>query len=119
MNRELTIFTIGGTIDKIYFDDLSDYQVGHPFIEQILDKYKAYFTWQLKPLFKKDSLDLTDEAGAVIRHVWTGSPGEVYGSPYEGWWFTKVRGLYRENQPFHETALEAMEAADRAGGSDV
>lgn len=61
-------------------------------------------------------LDLTEDAGAIIRHVWTGPPGEVYGSPHEGWRFTRTRGLYRENQPFHETALEAMEAADRAAG---
>jgi len=34
--EELLIVTTGGTIDKIYFDDKSDYQIGDPQIGQIL-----------------------------------------------------------------------------------
>ena len=33
MNK-LLIITTGGTIDKIYFDDMSDYQIGDPQIGQ-------------------------------------------------------------------------------------
>lgn len=32
----LLIVTTGGTIDKIYFDDKSDYQIGEPQIGMIL-----------------------------------------------------------------------------------
>lgn len=35
--EELCIVTTGGTIDKIYFDDKSDYQVGEPQIGRILE----------------------------------------------------------------------------------
>ena len=34
---KLKIFTMGGTIDKIYFDDMSDYEVGPPQAAVILD----------------------------------------------------------------------------------
>ena len=33
---ELLVVTTGGTIDKVYFDDKSDYQVGEPQIGRIL-----------------------------------------------------------------------------------
>ncbi len=33
---QLCIVTTGGTIDKIYFDDKSDFQVGEPQIGRIL-----------------------------------------------------------------------------------
>ena len=34
--EELLVVTTGGTIDKVYFDDKSDYQVGDPQIGRIL-----------------------------------------------------------------------------------
>ena len=34
---QLAIFTMGGTIDKVYFDDLSDYTVGEAQVRPILD----------------------------------------------------------------------------------
>ena len=36
--EELLIVTTGGTIDKIYFDDKSDFQVGDPQIGRILQE---------------------------------------------------------------------------------
>ena len=57
--RKITIFTTGGTIDKIYFDATSDYQVGHPLVMSLLEKFKVNFDYTIKTLFRKDSLDLT------------------------------------------------------------
>ncbi|HET9818458.1 MAG TPA: asparaginase, partial [Rhodanobacteraceae bacterium] len=34
--RHLTVITTGGTIDKVYFDAKSDYEVGAPQIGEIL-----------------------------------------------------------------------------------
>ena len=34
--QHLTIVTTGGTIDKIYFDDKSTFQIGEPQIGEIL-----------------------------------------------------------------------------------
>ena len=36
MLQHLTIVTTGGTIDKIYFDDKSTFQIGAPQIGEIL-----------------------------------------------------------------------------------
>ena len=41
--KKLLIVTTGGTIDKIYFDDMSDYQIGEPLIGQILDHLQVGF----------------------------------------------------------------------------
>ena len=47
MNK-LKIFTVGGTIDKIYFDSLSEYEVGCPTIENFLVRYKVYFDFSIE-----------------------------------------------------------------------
>jgi L-asparaginase len=54
------IFTTGGTIDKIYFDALSEYQIGEPQISRLLDEAKVEFPYHVTSLLKKDSLDITD-----------------------------------------------------------
>ncbi|NBB75662.1 MAG: asparaginase [Bacteroidetes bacterium] len=62
----LTIFTTGGTIDKVYFDAKSDYEVGEPLIGEILQDAKVTFDFDVITLFQKDSLDLTDADRFVI-----------------------------------------------------
>ena len=39
----LQIITTGGTIDKIYYDEKSDYQIGEPEIARILTDLKVAF----------------------------------------------------------------------------
>ena len=60
MNK-LLIITTGGTIDKIYFDDMSDYQIGDPQIGQILHAMQVGFTFEVNALMRKDSLHVTDD----------------------------------------------------------
>lgn len=43
MMEELLVVTTGGTIDKIYFDDKSDYQIGDPQIGMILRELGVTF----------------------------------------------------------------------------
>jgi L-asparaginase len=57
---KIQFFTTGGTIDKIYFDDLSEYKVGDPIIETILKDARINFDYKIESLIKKDSLDITD-----------------------------------------------------------
>lgn len=60
------IFTTGGTIDKIYFDALSEYQIGEPQICRLLEEAKVEFPYQVTSLLKKDSLDITPKDRALI-----------------------------------------------------
>ena len=57
--KKLRIFTTGGTIDKIYFDAKSEYEVGEPQIGEILREMGVTFAFELSPLMRKDSLDMT------------------------------------------------------------
>ena len=59
--KKIAVFTTGGTIDKVYFDASSDYKVGEPLVSSLLTRYKVNFEYEVKTLFRKDSLDLTDE----------------------------------------------------------
>ena len=64
---KIKIFTAGGTIDKIYFDEKSDYQVGDPQAGSVLQLANVVLDYQVESIFRKDSLDLTDEDRAVLR----------------------------------------------------
>jgi len=64
--KNLLIITTGGTIDKIYFDDMSDYQIGDPQIAQILHDMQVGFTFEVNALMRKDSLHVTDEDRLAI-----------------------------------------------------
>ena len=57
----LKIITTGGTIDKIYFDAKSEYQIGDPQIGEVLKEANISIEYEITPLLRKDSLDLTDD----------------------------------------------------------
>ncbi|GAB2511153.1 asparaginase domain-containing protein [Lysobacter humi (ex Lee et al. 2017)] len=63
----LCIVTTGGTIDKIYFDDKSDFQVGEPQIGRILDEIGVAFRYSVIPIIRKDSLHITDADRELVR----------------------------------------------------
>jgi L-asparaginase len=58
---KIRIFTTGGTIDKIYFDMKSEFQVGEPQIDQLLHEANISFDYDTESIFRKDSLELTEE----------------------------------------------------------
>ncbi len=62
----ILFITTGGTIDKIYHDARSDYEIGDPQVIELLTEANVTFDYQVLPLFRKDSLDITDEDRAVI-----------------------------------------------------
>ena len=64
---QLCIVTTGGTIDKVYFDDKSDFQVGEPQIGHILDELGVAFRYNVIPIIRKDSLHLTAEDRELLR----------------------------------------------------
>ena len=65
--EQLLIVTTGGTIDKIYFDDKSDYQVGEPQIGRILEELGVAFRFNVIPIIRKDSLHITAEDRELVR----------------------------------------------------
>ncbi len=69
MLSKLFIITTGGTIDKIYFDDKSDYQIGEPQISQILRGMHVAFEFEVSSLMRKDSLHMTDKDRKLIHDV--------------------------------------------------
>ena len=64
---QLCIVTTGGTIDKIYFDDKSDYQIGEPQIGRILDELGVAFPYDVIPILRKDSLHLDEADRELVR----------------------------------------------------
>lgn len=65
----LAIVTTGGTIDKIYFDDKSTFQIGEPQIGEILEALGVAFTFEVFPVLRKDSLHMDDADRAAIREA--------------------------------------------------
>ena len=66
---KLRFIAVGGTIDKIYFDQLSEYQVGAPGIERILSDIPVAFEYEIESLLRKDSLDMTRSDRQQVRQA--------------------------------------------------
>jgi L-asparaginase len=62
----IKIITTGGTIDKIYFDQKNDFQVGEPSIAEILKEANVTFSYEILSVLRKDSLDMTDDDRLLI-----------------------------------------------------
>lgn len=58
--KSIHFMCAGGTIDKIYFDAKSDYQIGEPAVEQMLDEMPVHFDYLVSSVLKKDSLEMDD-----------------------------------------------------------
>jgi L-asparaginase len=66
----LEILTTGGTIDKVYFDKKSNYEVGEPFIEELLNKMNVNISFKVKSIMRIDSIDMTDvHRELILNHI--------------------------------------------------
>jgi L-asparaginase len=65
--KKLQIFTTGGTVDKIYFDALSEFQIGDPVVGPILEGINVGFEFCVDELMRLDSLDMTDQHRQIIQ----------------------------------------------------
>ena len=63
----IRFITTGGTIDKIYFDAKSRFEVGESQIKHILTEGLVEFDYDVVSMFQKDSLDMTDEDRSALR----------------------------------------------------
>lgn len=64
----IRVLTVGGTIDKVYFDDLSSYDVGEPQVQAVFQEANVAFEFVIESLLRKDSLKMTDEDRALVRN---------------------------------------------------
>ena len=62
----LHILTTGGTIDKVYFDAASAYEVGEPQIVDILRTAGVAVEATVETVLRKDSLEMTDADRALV-----------------------------------------------------
>jgi L-asparaginase len=69
MISRLLIITTGGTIDKIYFDDKSDYQVGESQVSQILRAMNVAFKIEVNEVLRKDSLHMGPQDRLLVREA--------------------------------------------------
>ena len=74
----IRFITTGGTIDKIYFDDLSQYEIGESQVQHILREGLVEFDYDVVPLLHKDSLDLTDRDRQMLCEHIAGDDSERY-----------------------------------------
>lgn len=73
---QLLIVTTGGTIDKVYFDDKSDFQVGDPQIGGILRELGVAFAFNVIPIIRKDSLHITAADRELLRDTIAAQPAK-------------------------------------------
>lgn len=60
------MLTTGGTIDKAYFDALSEYQIVESGIPDLIAQARVALPFRVMELMRKDSLELTDADRALI-----------------------------------------------------
>lgn len=65
-NRPVLVLTTGGTVDKNYFDALSEYQITDSGIPALLAEARVALPFRVVELMRKDSLDLTEADRALI-----------------------------------------------------
>lgn len=65
-NRTVLVLTTGGTLDKIYFDARSSYEVGTSVVGRLLAQAEVRIATEIVEVMRKDSLELTDGDRQVI-----------------------------------------------------
>jgi L-asparaginase len=66
----IKFFTTGGTIDKVYFDAKSEFEVGPPQVLEVVRDAHVSFEYDIETILRKDSLDMTEaDRQLVCRRV--------------------------------------------------
>ncbi len=67
MQPRIKFFTTGGTIDKVYFDAKSEFEVGPPQVLEILKDAHVILEYDIESILRKDSLDMTEQDRHLVR----------------------------------------------------
>ncbi|AOY89713.1 asparaginase [Marinobacter salinus] len=62
----IQIFTTGGTIDKVYHDANSEFEIGHSLLPELLSESNIHEGYRFRELMRKDSLEIDDADRHVI-----------------------------------------------------
>lgn len=62
----IQILTTGGTIDKVYFDANSKFEIGDSLLPELLAESNIHDGYAIRELMRKDSLELDDDDRAAI-----------------------------------------------------
>lgn len=63
----IRVLATGGTIDKVYFDAASTYEIGEPQVGPVFRESNVTFDFVVESVLQKDSLAMTDEDRDLIR----------------------------------------------------
>ena len=63
----IEIFTTGGTIDKVYFDANSEFEIGDSPVAELLAESNILDGFSVTGLMRKDSLEMKDEDREAVR----------------------------------------------------
>jgi L-asparaginase len=66
-HEPILVVTTGGTIDKVYFDAKSEFEVGRSMVGDLLREAQVHAPYETLEVVRKDSLDLTDADRESIR----------------------------------------------------
>lgn len=66
MTDPILLLTTGGTIDKLYFDALSDYRIGETMVGRLLERGGVKHPHRIEEVLRKDSLEIDDADRALI-----------------------------------------------------
>jgi L-asparaginase len=70
----LLFVTCGGTIDKVYFDAKSEFEVGSPQVAGLLEEANVSVPCRILPVLRKDSLEMTEADREAIREAIAAQP---------------------------------------------
>jgi L-asparaginase len=73
----IRVLATGGTIDKVYFDAASTYDVGDPQVGPLFKEANVTFDYTVESVLQKDSLQMTEEDRALIRQRVTAAPEKL------------------------------------------
>ena len=65
----ISILTTGGTIDKVYFDANSDFEIGDTLLPELLAEANIHGGYSLRELLRKDSLEMTEEDRELVANT--------------------------------------------------
>ncbi len=65
----IQVFTTGGTIDKLYYDANSEFEIGDSLLPELLKEANVSGEFLVTGLLRKDSLEITDNDRSLIREA--------------------------------------------------